>query len=315
MALDDALPAVKRVLKHFRSDRGEAYLPTGEDMADLVTARCQPGLLFDHYSPGDIEEAFDRYDITKKLSARGFADLCVGLSGSEEGKQVVSVTAAKGGHRHVLGEAILRSGQFVTDARFAPSLAGQRFKMLFIQWLRLQDPTRSFADGRPALPGQIHPGLGVGREVMLLFLGLARRLEFSGIMVCPEFAHNAVLYFYEFRFFDPASHGRFEALLGLKEGLSLAEFAWGVERGCVDDLATGKPFRWFHEEMLRATDTVLAGYLSSEEYLVQAARAREACSLAIDRARLAGLGPIPSHGFESPDGDHPRRADRDQHPA
>ncbi len=298
MKLDHALPAVKRVLKHFRRTGEDELLPTEGDLGALIPARGEAGLLFEDDAPQDVEEALGRYGIRPKLEARGFTGLEVGIELGED-RQVVRVSGSRHGRRHLLGEAILKVRQFVTDAPFARMLAGRRFRMLFIQWLRLQDPTSPFSAVRPALPGQIHPGLGVGREVMSMFLGLASRLGFSGTMVCPEFAHNAVLYFSQFRFLDPASQGRFEALMRCIEGRTLAEFAWGVERGCVDDLATGRPFRWFHEEMLRATDPTLDQYLSSEEYLDGSSRARASTSLAMNQGRLAALGPIPPAGLDS----------------
>jgi hypothetical protein len=130
-------------------------------------------------------------------------------------------------------------------------------------------------------------------------------------MVCPEFAHNAVLYFSEFRFFDPAAQGRFEALMRCMEGLTLAEFAWGVEKGCVADAAGGGTFRWFHEEMVRANDPAFAEHLGSAAYRAAADAARDSCRLAMDPVRLGRLRPVPVEGLGSPDDDGPGGADRD----
>jgi hypothetical protein len=196
----------------------------------------------------------------------------------------------------LLGECILRDDDFVTDKPFAEGLRGAHLHMLIIQWIRLQDPTRAFTPERPALPGQDFPGCGVGHEVMDMLLGLSERLGFSGILVCPEFAHNAVIYSRQFSFFDPAAQGRFEALCACQEDLSLATFAWAVHLGCVRDASSGDEFSWFHEEMIRPTDRTVERYLASEAYLDRVREAREAHAFRVDRERLASLAPLGPDG-------------------
>ena len=129
-----------------------------------------------------------------------------------------------------------------------------------------------------------------------MFLELAARLDFAGIMVCPEFAHNAVMYAEQFRFFDPEAQGRFEALLTCLAEVSLATFAWGVELGCMIDETSGKPLRWFHEEMIRATDEKVQAYLDSPDYRERVAAARGAQRYVFDRDRFSELDPLRADG-------------------
>ncbi|MBW2263338.1 MAG: hypothetical protein JRG91_15340 [Deltaproteobacteria bacterium] len=288
------LPEAIRKLKHFIGS--SEMLPTEDDIDALVSRRGQGAMLLDHYSPQDVVEVFERYGVTPKLRERGFERFAVALETADPERQTVRLTAERGMRSMLLGECILRDDDFHTDQEFAGPLQGRHLHMLIIQWVRLQDPTRSFTPERPALPGQDHPGCGVGREVMDMFLGLAARLDFSGIMVCPEFAHNAVMYAGQFRFFDPETQGRFEALLRCLDGISLAEFAWGVELGCVVDETSGAPLRWLHEEMIRATDEVVQGYLDSPAYLEAVEGARGAHRFAFDRDRYNELDPLRADG-------------------
>ncbi len=288
------LPDAIRKLKHFIGS--SELLPTEDDIDTMVSRRGQGAMLFDHYSPQDVVDVFERYGVTPKLRERGFERFAVALETADPERQTVRLTAERGMRSMLLGECILRDDDFHTDEPFAGALRGRHLHMLIIQWVRLQDPTRSFTPERPALPGQDHPGCGVGREVVDMFLGLATRLDFSGIMVCPEFAHNAVMYSGQFRFFDPAAQGRFEALMRCLDGISLSEFAWGVELGCVVDETSGRPLRWFHEEMIRATDDVVQTYLDSPDYRGRVEAARAGHRFAFDRDRFSELDPLGADG-------------------
>jgi len=290
--MDEHRPGrAKEFLRHLRLLEIPVRLPTAEDDELLLPRRGRGALLLDFYSPEAVVEALERYGVTARLAARGFAAPTVELDTSDPLHQIVRVRAARDGREGCVGEAFLRAGSFETDAPFAEALHGRRLTLLFIQWLRLQDPTRSFTAERPSLPGQDHPGLGVGREVMEMFLGMADRLHFGGIVSCPEFAHNAVLYAAEFRFLDPAAQGRFDALREACAGLPLTELAWGVDRGCLLDDATGASVAWAREEMVRPTDPALQEHFASEAYLARVDAARRACRWRFDRSRLPVLTP------------------------
>jgi hypothetical protein len=288
------LPEAIRRLKHFIG--ASELLPSEDDIDAMVSRRGQGSMLFDEFSPQDVMDVFERFGVLPKLRERGFDHFAVALETADQERQTVRLTAERQMRSMLLGEAILRDDAFVTQEQFAGPLRDRHMRMLIIQWVRLQDPTRSFTPERPALPGQDHPGCGVGREVMDLFLGLARRLTFSGIMVCPEFAHNAVMYAGQFRFFDPSAQGRFEALLTCLQDVSLAQFAWGVELGCVRDEASGKPLRWFHEEMIRPTDDLVQAYLDSPAYRERVGEARGAHRYVFDRDRFDELDPLRADG-------------------
>jgi hypothetical protein len=281
----------KELLRHLRLLDVPVRLPTAEDDELLVPRRGRGTLLLDFYSPEDVAEALDRYGVTARLAARGFSRPVVELETSDPLRQIVRVRAARDGREGCVGEAFLRAGSFETDAPFAQALHGRNLTLLFIQWLRLQDPTRPFTAERPALPGQDHPGLGIGREVMGMFLGMADRLHFGGIVSCPEFAHNAVLYAAEFRFLDPAAQGRFEALREACAGVPLAELAWGVDRGCLLDETTGKCIVWSREEMVRAAEPALQQHFAAPAYLERVEAARRTCRWRFDRSRLPVLTP------------------------
>jgi hypothetical protein len=286
----------KQLLRHLHILDAPIDLPSDADVDELVPRRARGAMLFDFYTPDAVREALERYGITAKLAERGWTAPVVELETAEADRQVVRVLADRARGGVLLGEAILRVGPFETAAPFAEELHGERFSMLFIQWLRLQDPSRRFSRERPALPGQDHPGLGAGREVVKMFLGMAERLALAGIVSCPEFAHNAVLYEAVFRFFDPAAQGRFEALMAASTQWTLAELTWGVESGCVLDEATGESVAWSREEMICPTSRLLREYLASADYRGRADEARRTCRFRFDRERYTTLAPLRPDG-------------------
>ncbi len=266
--------AVRDLLRYLRRPGPAIDLPSADDVATLVPPRARGAMLLDYYAPDDVREALGRYGVTARLALRGFGPPDVELETADPEHQVVRVHAPRSGRSWLLGEAFLHAAEFETDAPFAQALHHRRLPMLYIQWLRLQDPSRPFSPQRPALPGQDHPGLGIGREVMAMLLGMADRLRFAGIVSCPEFAHNAVLYKRSFRFFDPAAQGRFEALATLAPRSQLAELAWAVEQGRVVDESTGSPLRWTREEMICPTSPLLREHFEAAAYHRHADEAR-----------------------------------------
>jgi hypothetical protein len=264
-------------------------LPTDEDIDTMVSVRGRGSLLLDFYSHADVLERLEAFGVSSRISSRGYTGIEVNLQTADAKRQAVRVTAEKDSARHLLGEVILCADSFRTQEPFAGPLRDRDVRMLFVQWLKLQDPTAEFSVRHPRLPGQDHPGLGVGREVMTILLALAERRGFDGIMVCPEFASNAVIYSREFKFFDPAAQARFEVLVESTRELGLAKFAWAVHHGCVLDEREQGVFRWFHEEMVRATAGVVIEYLDSDEYGRCVEQARSRYGFRIDREKLAGL--------------------------
>ena len=132
------------------------------------------------------------------------------------------------------------------DAALAQDLPGSPdATWLSVEWLTLQNPYAEFPPTRPPLPGQDHPGLGIGREVMELLLIMGWRLGCAGLVSHPAWFHNAVMYRLHYRFVDPAEEGRFLALIRDFEGsgLTLAEASRAVEAGKVRD-AEGTPVTW-----------------------------------------------------------------------
>ena len=148
--------------------------------------------------------------------------------------------------------------------------------VLAVEWLSLQDPRAVFTRERPRLPGQAHPGLGLGRQLYSRVLGWAAGWGKDGLVNVPAYFHNAKFYAPPFAFLDPAEQGRFEALRRDLASVPVAEASAALEAGRVVDAATGEPVTWSPGAMLAALSPPVREYLASPEYAGAAAAARDA---------------------------------------
>lgn len=113
----------------------------------------------------------------------------------------------------------------------------KRLQMLVIEWLRLQNPRQSFGERMP-LPGQMHPGLGLGSEIDSVLVGLATDSHRDGILNLPEHWYNAYMYTKSskpYKFMNPAFQGFFQSICDALEddirARGLPTVAWAIFRG------------------------------------------------------------------------------------
>ncbi|MDY0058176.1 MAG: hypothetical protein RBU45_00055 [Myxococcota bacterium] len=299
---------VDRKLRHLRQLVDcEIGLPDCGSLTDeaafagLVGARGAPRLFLGTYSVPEVEAALERFGILPALRARGLSPTQIGLDTSDAERHTFSITCPIDGQQRLIAETALRVGCFDIDAPFAPLLRGQRFRMIFILWLLMQHPGASFSAARPALPGQVFPGLGIGRQVEQVYLAMARRLGCDGLVNSPEFAHTAVLYSRYYRFVDPEVEGRLLSLRRSLSGLGLAEGAWALHTGCVRLTdAGGQPYYWVPEDQVLPLSPALQAHFRSPAYVRAVKRSLETHRFVLDRERLAALAPLLPDGSPRP---------------
>ena len=200
-----------------------------DDDEDLFSARTQ-GAFVDVYSEVGLRRALQEYGVFDDLRARGFGDH--------------ELRITRDGHwRHRL-EIILADGSRVMDLRLHLQehkvKDGLAVAVVGINWLLMQHPHAAFSAAQPRLPGQEHPGTGMGRKVQGLLVLLCRRLGRDGLVSVPERFHLAVLYRrIGFSSVSAVDDVGIVAALAAADvaGLDLAQLAWAVERGFVRDQA------------------------------------------------------------------------------
>lgn len=218
------------------------------------------------YTEHGAQLAFERYGFWQLLRERGFEPLLVG-DVSDPDEHWLRIYDAEPTRDHLLVELAvgLRDLTLPDD---------HRVRMLFINWLMMQDPTRSFdEEGRAPLPDQEHPGLGLFPELSYLLRLMALRLRCDGLMNHPRRYHNGVLYGRFMKFVDPVVEGRFRAVKRDLAGLSLLEATRAVQEGRVRGL-DGQPYAWVSEDQVLPVTREARHWFSSRPYRKAVARAQ-----------------------------------------
>lgn len=211
------------------------------DLFPLAAPRSERKLL-GFYTEAGVELALWRYGILSHLRRIGYDQLrtCIDDGGAGDRFRLFGTAADATGKRteHLLIEAVY--AREVIDGE----------ECLYVHWMTLRDPRGSFEAGRPRLPGQEVPGLGLAPEATEMLVRMAERLGLSGVALRPAWYHVAVACRAEYRFADPARQGRFEALLRDLAGIPLVEATVLVAEGKVS-YEGGEVYRWEAEPMVR----------------------------------------------------------------
>jgi len=155
------------------------------------------------------------------------------------------------------------------------------FKLLYLEWLTLQNPLLRFTSKRPPLPGQEYPGLKLGRKVLDMFTYLARLNHDDGIMAFPCYFHNALLFSRFLRFVRPEKRGEVLAIRRSFRDVPFVQLAWIIHLNCLRT-KEGNVFEWKAEEQLYPMNHVLKKYFESKDYKERVKAAASSLKFSID---------------------------------
>ena len=241
---------------------GEWQLTEADLMGDLAGPRYKSTRLLDYYSRHGIEFALERYGLADQVRELGFTDLDLKMNPTDPERQHLTLHATKHGEQHLLVDQVLRRVTRPAPEGIDPP---DDIRLLYIEWMMLQNPTENFSLRHPQWPGQDHPGLGIGEEAMHMLFQGAQRLELDGVAHHPSRYHIAFIGGARSFFLDPEIQGRFDAIREVLAPLDLSQAAWKMERGevCWSD---GLPVEWIPEDMVIPASERLFAYLGSVHY-------------------------------------------------
>ncbi len=218
--------------------------------------------------------------ILEGLAEKGHSDVCLELDAAAGEHRLRILPRADG--RESLVDLRLSENAIVLPEDETDTDSGV-LSVLSITWLSLQDPGAAFTADKPRLPGQRHPGLGVGRALIARLLAWASAWGKDGLVNLPMYYHNAFLYAAVFDFVSPRRQGRFEALKRDMASTTLAEASGAITEHRVIEHPGGRPFHWEAGEMLAPLTERARAHATSDGY-------RRATEVARDRVRFSLAG-------------------------
>ena len=207
--------------------------------------------LFDFYSKYGVECALEATGIFEHLRAIGYPSPQLEFELSHPNGQAIRLYGEEE-KENLLIECIIDEKRCLNH-----------LKMLWIEWLLLQNPKRSQTPDRPLLPGQTHPGLGCLPKVVGLLFMVCDRLKFDAIGFNPAHYHVCFLAKGQGSFEKPADEARFRVAQNLTAGLNLQKASQ-----CLDDglICEGNVFKWKPARMLIPTSAAADAYFADIAY-------------------------------------------------
>jgi hypothetical protein len=215
-----------------------------DDFFNVNIGNRGENLFLGYYSINGLEIILKKYKITQRLNDLGFKNLKINLDTSDSFKHKIIIENICEDKTETLIELVVRCDFVEIDMPFDTPLNGKKFNCLIIEWLKMQNPRKSFSEDRPQLPGQEYPGLGIGSLALELLIMASKRLGLKGIINIPDHFHNAFFYSKIFYYENPDDQAKLLAILKEKQKKHITRITWAIENGKLIDEATGKVFIW-----------------------------------------------------------------------
>lgn len=253
-------------------------------LADIQAGASEDNLSLDNlFEAGRVKPmsnfllgAFSKQGLMKVLEAFGFIRILNSLGLSKISIDLDTTDphthrlyAYDGTHisKNIICELVLKKGSLRFTEGTLPNFPGRNINLLQIEWILLQNPKKDFNSDRPPLPGQSHPGLGIGDRVMELVVIMTKRLSLEGIVNKPNFYHTAFMFTKEFTFTNPDNQAILHALS--RDFLSQYSFytlAWAIHFDCILNENDYSTFTWNPGYMILPISKDLIRYFRSKEY-------------------------------------------------
>jgi hypothetical protein len=258
--------AGKKPKKSPQSVRLAPFTLSESEMLSQLPQAIGPSLFLDHFT---FDELFAQIESTSFLSAMKKKGVLI--------PRVELVRVEPDEHRLIVADASESEPVRMIELRLAltrmevPALSGYSsrptlFEMLAINWVMMQDPRAAFTKERPQLPGQEHPGLGLGRKCQEFLVRLGTELRREGLVNHPQYFHNAIFYRDEYYFIDPKRQGELLAMLRDLARYPIGVASQAIADGRLMDVQRQIRVEWDPEGMVCPIHKRLGDYFQSREY-------------------------------------------------
>jgi hypothetical protein len=222
-------------------------------------------LFLGRFTMTEVLAVLDKKGILKESRKRGLWPLLYALDSSAYPLQRFQIFVRDKKPEMAMVDLKIREGVFDPRGRNLPGFPAAPLRTLHFEWLTLQNPLAEFSGKRGALPGQMHPGLGMSRRIMDVLTFLGKRTHQDGLLAFPAFYHNAVLFSRLFRFINPDKEGEVLAIRRMSAKMPIKQLAWIVHLNCLR-CGDGAPYEWRSEEQLLPLRPEIEEYFDSRPY-------------------------------------------------
>lgn len=217
-----------------------------------VMPETSPSKLFRYYTSSGIDYALEELGVYPIIRKLGFNDLKAEVIGDDWG-QDLKIYGKSSGVDHLVVE-----GRFKRVFWEVPpgnilyeECRGQQFSTVSIEWFLLQNPLAEFVEGRPRLPGQKYPGLGIRDEINEVFFAVARRLNLDAYTAYAKLFHNALIYSPVFFCVNPEKQAEITAIKNVAGDTSLQDVTLAIEGGFLFRDGIIDAYEWKGSLMIR----------------------------------------------------------------
>ncbi|MGD8535885.1 MAG: hypothetical protein PVF66_08555 [Candidatus Aminicenantes bacterium] len=242
-------------------------------------------LFLGRYSLNQVAAVLKKRNFFKDSKKRELWPLEFDLDSSEYPLQRFRIFHEKKKSENMIVDLKIKEGVFHLKKKLTLDFPISECNFLFLEWLTLQNPLLSFSEEKSPLPGQKHPGLGLGKKVMDVFIHLARITRKDGLIAFPAYFHNALLFSRYLYFINPEKTGEVQAIRETFPDLTFKQLAWIVHLNCMKD-SEGKEYEWSAEEEVYPLNKKLKRYFDSKQYREIVEESKEHLSFQIDWERF-----------------------------
>jgi len=235
------------------------------DIFSCLSADKSSSLFLGRYSMTEVMAVLGKRNFFRDAEKRGLWPLVFDLDCSNYPIQRLRIFHELKRADKVVVDLKIREGHLTPKEYLDLDPSFFAYSFLIFEWLTIQDPLHDFSEKRPALPGQEHPGLGMGKKLVDLFAYLARLTRKDGLLAFPAYFHNALLFGRYFTFLSPEKAAEIQAIEKSFPKIPFKHMAWIVYLNCLK-YADGRTYEWRAQEQVYALNKSIGAYLDGKAY-------------------------------------------------
>jgi len=236
-----------------------------EEIFSELAERKGTSLFLGKYTLSEVFAVLGKKNFFKEARRRSLWPLQFDLDSSSFPLQRFQVFYREKDPQNVIVDLKIRESIFSPKIDYVIDFPLPDLRSLSIEWLTLQDPREGFSDKRGALPGQMHPGLGMSKKIMDIFIYLGRLMDKDCILAFPAYYHNAVLFSRYFHFLNPLKEAEVQSIRHTFSHVSIKQLAWVAYLSCLR-MSNGEAYEWKAEEQAYPLTRPLKEYFDSRGY-------------------------------------------------